>query len=234
MSEDQREEREDYQREYQRGARRRQWIEHFRERQRIVREWIPICEIADWSAYSATGINVDAEKEARTLAYERLDQTARDGEFERILYLHPRMRRNGKNRRWVTREQLRYLQSIRDIAAYCWLPRKLARQWLAAHGYAWPARFDPAPPTSSAVGPIDGGTERTSGVRTNKATAAEEACGRLIAGLKQRPANKDTAFEHAKAAVVSVGPLSRKAFERAWDANSRACWKLGGRRKMSR
>jgi hypothetical protein len=140
------------QREHRR-ARRRQWILSFRERQRILRQWIAFDEIADWCARSVTGANVGAEEEARTLAYERLDQSARVGEFEticrgqtqsRILYLHPRMTGHGKDRRWLTREQLYHVQHIRDLAWFCWLPRELARQWLAAHGYPWPERFDPA------------------------------------------------------------------------------------------
>jgi hypothetical protein len=141
------------QREYRRRARRRQWFENFRERQRTAREWIALGEIADWCASAVTGADVAADERARTLAYQRLDQSAREGDLEvlcrgqrqsRILYLHPRHARHGANRRWLSREQLRHVQSMRDLGAYCWLPRELAHQWLAAHGYPCSAQFDPA------------------------------------------------------------------------------------------
>jgi hypothetical protein len=69
----------------------------------------------------------------------------------------------------------------------------------------------------------------TPGTRTNKAEAAEEACRRWIAGLKERPAKKDAAFEAAKDAVASIRPLSRKAFDRAWAAAAPGVWKKAGR-----
>jgi hypothetical protein len=150
-------------REWQRGARRRQWIKEFRERQRTVRDWIGFDEIAEWCARSVTGASAAAEEEARRLAYERLDQSARNGEFEtfcqgqpqsKILYLHPRSPRHGENRRWLTREQLGVFGNIRDQASYSWLPCKLAYQWLAAHDY-------PSAPAARLAAPDSGFTKAT-------------------------------------------------------------------------
>jgi hypothetical protein len=70
-----------------------------------------------------------------------------------------------------------------------------------------------------------------SGIRTNRAAAAEEACRQWLSKVKERPANKDAAFEAAKAAVAKTGPLSRKAFERAWGAGAPVAWKEAGRRR---
>jgi hypothetical protein len=72
----------------------------------------------------------------------------------------------------------------------------------------------------------------SSGTRTNRALAAEEACRQWIAGLKER-LTKDTAFVRAQDAVKEIGPLSRKAFERAWAGSAPADWKRGGRHKKS-
>jgi hypothetical protein len=70
-----------------------------------------------------------------------------------------------------------------------------------------------------------------SGIRTNRAAAAEEACQQWLSTVKERPANKEAAFEAAKDAVAKTGPLSRKAFERAWAAGARVAWKKPGRRR---
>jgi hypothetical protein len=156
------------------AERRHLWgkrIARVAQRQRAARQLIPLCEIADWCARSATGASAAAEEQARALAYERLDKSARDGEFERggraipqseIRYLDPEMFRlapgvprldPGMLRLRIGREQLDHVESIRELAAYCWLPREVARQWLAAHGYPWPAHFDPVAQTSPTVGP---------------------------------------------------------------------------------
>jgi hypothetical protein len=68
----------------------------------------------------------------------------RAGEFEiagqsQIRWLHPRF----VETQWLPREGLRF-GTVRDHATYCFLPRRLTRQWLAAHGYPWPAHFEPA------------------------------------------------------------------------------------------
>jgi hypothetical protein len=69
---------------------------------------------------------------------------------------------------------------------------------------------------------------RPSGTRTNRAAANERACGEWLAGLTERPKSKDAAFQ---AAVIQIGPLSRKAFDRAWASNVPPEWKHAGRRK---
>jgi hypothetical protein len=69
------------------------------------------------------------------------------------------------------------------------------------------------------------------GVRTARAAAAEDKCGQWLAGLQLRPTNKGTAFEDARARFGTI--LSRKAFDRAWAANIRPEWKLGGRRRKN-
>jgi len=61
---------------------RRQWIERFAGRQRVVRQWIALPEITDWCARSVTGADAAAEERARTLAYQRLDRSSRNGEFD--------------------------------------------------------------------------------------------------------------------------------------------------------
>jgi hypothetical protein len=145
------------------SRRRELSIECFAESQRTVRRWIALNEIADWCARSATGTSADDEETARTLAYKRLDQSARNGEFTRhercrgpamgtarskILYLDPYVAgepRTPKRCR-LTEEQLRFVEDIRTLGARCWLPHHLARQWLAAHAYPWPAHFDPLKP----------------------------------------------------------------------------------------
>jgi len=131
----------------------------------------------------------------------------------------------------LTREQLYYVENIRDLAGFCWLPQELARQWFAAHGHPWPTHFEPPQGTSSAWSAIRGGVERTAGTRTNKAAAAEKLCGQWLSRLTERPANKDAAFEAAKTAVAATGPLSRKGFDRAWAVGAPLAWKLPGRRK---
>ena len=148
-----------------------QWIARFAERQRAARQWIAFPEIAEWCARSVTGASVPAEEQARTLAYQRLDQSSRDGEFEgvrfcqgraisatrsKILYLDPLVTGDGASPRCrLRREQLDYVAGIRDVAPYCWVPRGLARQWLAAHGYSWPTHFDPVAATFPAMSPAD-------------------------------------------------------------------------------
>jgi hypothetical protein len=84
--------------------------------------------------------------------------------------------------------------------------------------------------------PREVATKRTiashaSGIRTVSDETAEGACGEWIAGLPERPRNKETAFADAKDAVANIGTLSYKAFERAWATNARDDWKKPGRRK---
>jgi hypothetical protein len=127
-----------------------------------------------------------------------------------------------------------------------WLPRDLCQRWEIDHATARMALDDRAVPGSATSvneltkpEPISGrdpgphhalsAALLTPGTRTNKAEAAEEACRRWITGLKERPAKKDAAFEAAKDAVASIGPLSRKAFDRAWGTAAPGAWKKAGR-----
>jgi len=99
---------------------------------------ICIGEIAEWCARCATGANAPAEEQARKLAYERLSRSMHNGDFDgQILYHHPR---HGTAR--LTRDSYVLNGDIRGIAAFCWMPRDLARRWLEAHSYPWPAHFD--------------------------------------------------------------------------------------------
>jgi hypothetical protein len=102
----------------------------------------------------------------------------------------------------------------------------LLRDWFASEAGEQVSPLEPEETTAPA--------SPRSGVRTNRAAAAEKACGQWIARLKERPPNIDTAFKAAKAAMASVGTLSRKAFDRAWASAARAEWKRGGRRKKAR
>ena len=136
---------EDYQERYRRESRRRREIRDFRAQQRISREWIPVDEIIEWCVASQTRAGPAEAESARSLAFDRLDQSVRAGDFEiegqtQIKWLHPRY----PDHQWLTREQLSVFGTILDQASRCWLPRKLARQWLAAHGDQWPAHFLPA------------------------------------------------------------------------------------------
>ena len=181
---------------------RRQWIERFAGRQRVLRQWIALPEITDWCARSVTGSDAAAEERARTLAYQRLDRSARNGEFDgqrtncsrreaiipsrksKILYLDPLMTASGHTAGCrLTREGLAQLSSIRDLAARCWLPRALAQQWIVAHGYPWPAHFDKSTSTGeSSPEPMADVAWPDSGIHTNKAaadTSEQEANARV-------------------------------------------------------
>jgi hypothetical protein len=84
--------------------------------------------------------------------------------------------------------------------------------------------------------PQEAAAERTvapqlSGIRMTSDEKVETACGEWIAGLTERPRNKDTAFADAKAAVAHIGALSFKAFERIWANRAPGDWKKPGRPK---
>jgi hypothetical protein len=159
---------------------RQQWIDKFVERQRIIRQWIALAEIADWCAFSANRASAADQEKARTLAYDHLDRWARNGEFERagkskILYLDPLVTPHGAAPRcWLTLEQLGYVDTIRDLPGNCYVSRELARQWLVAHGYPWPAHFDPQPRTP---------TDTPTGTRTPPSPTVERATQTVQAPL---------------------------------------------------
>jgi hypothetical protein len=96
---------------------------------------------------------------------------------------------------------------------------------------------EPAPPMPARTGSPGRPAAKSStpaGFRTTSAVKAEEACKNYIAALKERPQNKETAFAEAVEAVKSIGPLSRKAFERAWHDMAPIEWLNAGRRRKSR
>jgi hypothetical protein len=84
---------------------------------------------------------------------------------------------------------------------------------------------------SGAVAEVSESQVNASGIRTNRAAAAEVACGQWLSQLTARPTTKEAAFEAAKDAVASIGPLSRKAFDRAWAAAVPQAWKEAGRHR---
>jgi hypothetical protein len=148
---------------------RREWIVKFAERQRIARRWVAIVDLIDWCAHSTTTASIDAEAAARKLAYRRLTESMRRGEFEhdgrsKLLYLDTLVTSDGASPRCrLTREQL---EIAPDIAAVppapsspitvlncCWLPADLARHWLRAHGYTLPPYLKPEAPQET--GPSD-------------------------------------------------------------------------------
>lgn len=134
---------------------RRQRIAKFAERQRTVRRWMAVTDLANWCAHSTTTANLEAEAQAREVAYQRLTESMRGGEFERdgrskVLYLDTLVTSDGSSPRCrLTREQL-------EIAApppapsvpitvlnCCWLPVEIARDWLQVHGYRLPQHLVP-------------------------------------------------------------------------------------------
>ncbi len=139
---------------------RRQWIAKFTERQRTARRWIALVDLFDWCAQSTTTASLDAEAKAREVAYRRLADSLRRGEFERnsrskVLYLDTFVTSDGGSPRCrLTREQFEFVFEAAarppmssppvTVLNCCWLPRELARHWLASHGYRWAPHFEPA------------------------------------------------------------------------------------------
>jgi hypothetical protein len=138
---------------------RSEWIARFAERQRIARRWIALINLVDWCAQSTTAASDDKEAKARVVAYRRLVESMRRGEFERdgrskLLYLDTLVTADGASPRCrLTREQF---EIAFDVAAMppapslpltvlncCWLPSDVARRWLESHGYRWAPHFEP-------------------------------------------------------------------------------------------
>ena len=243
---------------------RRKWIAKFAERQRATRRWLSIPEIVEWCSQSTTAASIEEEEKARELAYRRISDSILKGDFEiggksKILYLDSFVSGDGKSPRCrLTREQFKIAWDAVAIPPAsslpfpvlnrCWLPRQLARSWMEAHGYRWGPHFDPSSETRSSVAiPISGSPGATvtdpqstkpmtlpSGIQIIRAVDAEGACRDWIANLNERPANKDEAFAEARAAVAGIGPLSRKAFDRAWAAAAPVQWQSAGRRRKPR
>jgi hypothetical protein len=182
--------------ELERRQRRQEWIDGFAQRQHAAREYIRVSELADWCARSATAASAAAEEQARTLAYQRLDQSARGGEFERDLVRGGRVIRVSEIRYLdadllrfrLTREQLGHvLGGVRDLAPYCYVPRHLAQRWLAAHGHPWPAHFNPVPDKRSRAYDPNEPLTLADQLRllVEEGVAKDEAKGRLAASAPE-------------------------------------------------
>jgi hypothetical protein len=219
-----------------RMGRRQKWIDKFAEQQRIARQWIAFAEIADWCAVSVTRASSDAQEQARALAYDLLDRSARNGEFERagycqgqatpvrskILYLDAFVALSGASPGFrLTREQLGYIDHIRDLPGDCYLPRERARQWLVAHNYPWPAHFDPMAETRT---DIPAGTPKspmvTHATQTVQAPLPRGEGALPAAPVDQPSTSEETGIERfAKWIFVQHG--TGKTFEQLYDAARR-------------
>ncbi len=140
---------------------RGEWITNFAARQRLARRWISFVDLADWCAQSTTAASLDEEAKAREVAYRRLADSVRRGEFQRdtrskVLYLDPHVTPDGASPKCrLTRGQF---ETAFEAAAMppaaslplpvlgcCWLPYALVRDWLASHGYRCARHFEAAP-----------------------------------------------------------------------------------------
>jgi hypothetical protein len=142
---------------WRREKRRRQWINRFRERQRVERKWIEFREIATWCAQSSTAVSAKDEQQAFDLSCQRFAEAVLQGEFEadarsRVLYLDP------KSFSTLTRDALaiacrattqfdQHFQLTRsgeafllpiNVLTHCWVPADMARDWLQVRGYRLP------------------------------------------------------------------------------------------------
>jgi hypothetical protein len=119
--------------------------------------------------------------------------------------------------------------------AICWRKSRVGFYSMVRFERAEIERFLAAPPQPESLVETGEAQPTPSGIRTTKAAATEEACGKYLAALKTKPRNKDAAFKDAKAeAERGRGPLSRKAFERQWALNVPAEWRLAGAPKKFR
>jgi hypothetical protein len=143
-----------------RERRRREWIDRFAAKQRIIRRWISFVEIADACGRAARPVTILEEDEARTLAYHRLVESVSKGEFEqngrsRVLLLRPNLIASVRLHR-LTREYFqgmvdfygltdfgRSSQLVCEHLQFCWLPSDLCRAWFEHHLIAWPGEFIP-------------------------------------------------------------------------------------------
>jgi hypothetical protein len=138
---------------------RARFIARFIERQRLKRWWISLFDIADQHGLSAGPAGSDAYDKVRERGLKLLSGSMLNGEFEcagsKILYLAADISLSDSGvysapRRWLAREPYRVaIDSAApslplDVLGCCWLPRKLAKQWIETHGARWPTRFDPA------------------------------------------------------------------------------------------
>jgi hypothetical protein len=142
----------------ERANRRERAIEQFRERQRVVRHWISLSDLADWCAALSMTAGIVEQKKGRDLALQSLAASIRTGEFEgrqrrgndgsQILFLAPYVvGEEAPPRCRLTRGQFAYVYEAdpdlsSTILAQLWVLRDLARYWLEAHGYRWPPHFN--------------------------------------------------------------------------------------------
>jgi hypothetical protein len=151
---------------------RRKWIAKFAARQRFARRWISFVDLADWCARSTTAASLDDEAKAQEVAYQRLADSVRKGEFDRggrskILYLDTVVMRCR-----LTREQfeIAFVSTATPPAPSlpltvlncCWVSCDLARKWLESHSYRWSPHFEPERKAASDNGP---GISRVNPVR---------------------------------------------------------------------
>lgn len=202
-------------------CRRRKWyrdrIAKFAERERTAREWIALIELVDWCAQSTTA-SLDAESQAREVAYHRIADSLRRGEFEhgsrsKVLYLDANMIGGGWSPRFrLTREQFEI--AFEGLAApwgasppievlnYCWLRRDLAWRWLELHGYRWPPHFEPV-----AQKPDSGEDTTRPDVNTRAGTLADAA--------QAEPASTQPAAAQAVPRKRGPKPVKLEAVEKA-------------------
>lgn len=159
---------------------RREWIAKFAERQRIARRSVAVVDLIDWCAHSTTSASIEAEVQARELAYRRLTESMQRGEVERdgrskLLYLDMLVTSDGAAPRCrLTRAEFEIAIAAAalppapslpiTVLNCCWLTADLAGQWLEAHGYGLLPYLKPKAPQgmgpSDAMLPIDDAIRR--------------------------------------------------------------------------
>jgi hypothetical protein len=145
--------------------------------------------------------SIEAEGQARALAYHRLTESTWRGEFERngrsqVLLLLPHLVSPAPPHR-LTHEHFRDLLGIygtedfsadsrlvRDNLRYCWLPHELCRQWFARHGLEWPNAFNPVSTDNAIEGPFLPGPK---GGEKKPAGLAWEIAEQILGGQDKPP-----------------------------------------------
>jgi hypothetical protein len=183
------------------------WIAKFAERQRTARGWIAVADLVDWCVHSTTTASLEAEAQAREVAYRRLSDSILKGEFERdgrskILYLDTLEASDDASPRCrLTKEQFEIAFDATaappapslpiTVLNCCWLPADLARHWVEEHGYRLPLYLAPV-----RAAPADGRARHapegsTPGPKGGKQSVKDFACQMALSILgddDQRPA----------------------------------------------
>ena len=134
----------------------------------------------------------------------------------KILYLDPYVAGDPPTpkRCRLTQEQFRFVEEIRTLSARCWLPHHLARQWLAAHNYSWPAHFDPLKPASKM-------TAAAPRKRGRKPTLRQTIAAKMRAEIESDPVMREQLagmLEKELEAKYQVSrDTARKARNDVWD-----------------